>query len=157
MSYVDLNSWLPDDLLVKADRMTMAHSLELRVPFLDHRLVEFAATLPSALKIRGGKNKWLLKEWARPLVPGEILDRPKAGFPVPTKQWLRGDLAGYARETLFAANGAIRQYFASDALEGLLSAHQAEDRSDQIYSLLVFENWYQQFVKSASPAMVATV
>jgi asparagine synthase (glutamine-hydrolysing) len=158
MSYVDLKTWLADDLLVKADRMTMAHSLELRVPFLDHHLVEFAATLPGHLKLRRGAAKYLLKTWAKPLLPRAIIDRAKAGFPIPTKTWFRGDLAGYAREVLSASNGAARQFFSTSGVSALLEAHEVEDRSDQIYSLLVFSSWYEQFIKRPSsvpqPSMV---
>jgi asparagine synthase (glutamine-hydrolysing) len=141
MSYVDLTTWLPDDLLVKADRMTMANSLELRVPFLDHRLVEFATRLPRRLRMRGGVTKYLLKKWAAPLLPAQIINRPKAGFSVPTKSWFRGDLAGYARETLLARDSASLQFLSAVEIERLLEAHRFEDRSEQIYSLLVFTHW----------------
>ena len=151
MSYVDIHTWLADDLLVKADRMTMANSLELRVPFLDHHLVEFAATLPARLKLRGGVNKYLLKKWAAPLLPAEIIHRPKAGFTVPTKTWFRSELAGYAAEVLFASDGVARDFLSREALENLLEAHKAEDRSDQIFSLLALDSWYRQFVKAGSP------
>jgi asparagine synthase (glutamine-hydrolysing) len=141
MAYVDLKTWLADDLLVKADRMSMAHSLELRVPFLDHTLVEFAARLPSALKIRNGVTKYVLKKWSEPLLPREIVYRSKKGFPVPTKSWFRGDLAGFAREALLATDSVSRTFFSAAALENLLAMHQREDRSEQIYSLLVFDAW----------------
>ena len=149
MSYVDLKTWLPDDLLVKADRMTMANSLELRVPFLDHKLVEFAARLPRRLKVRGKTTKYLLKKWAGPLLPDRIIYRSKKGFPVPTKSWFRGDLGGFARETLLSSHSAARNFFSRAEMEHLLQVHQREDRSDQIYSLLVFEHWHRQFVKPA--------
>ena len=156
MSYVDLTTWLPDDLLLKADRMTMAHSLELRVPFLDHHLVEFAARLPAHLKVRNGTTKYLLKKLAERLLPREIVYRAKKGFPVPTKWWFRGDLAGFARETLLASGGPCRTFFDAAALEGLLRAHRVEDRSEQIYSLLVFDSWCRQFAQAARmPALSA--
>ncbi len=143
MTYVDLHTWLPDDLLTKADRMSMAHSLELRVPFLDHVLVEFAARLPDSLKLRGGVTKYLLKKWSEPILPREIIYRSKKGFPVPTKSWFRNDLSGFARETLLASGGACRTFFAREELENLLAMHAREDRSEQIYSLLVFDRWYE--------------
>jgi asparagine synthase (glutamine-hydrolysing) len=146
MSYVDLTTWLPDDLLVKADRMTMANSLELRVPFLDHRMVEFAAALPLHLKIRRGVRKYLLKKWAEPLLPHAIVHRTKKGFPVPIKSWFRNDLADYARETLMASSGFARGFLACSEVERLLEIHRREDRSEQIYSLLVLDSWYGQFV-----------
>jgi asparagine synthase (glutamine-hydrolysing) len=148
MSYVDTTTWLPDDLLVKADRMTMANSLELRVPFLDHELVEFATSLPASLKLNRRRGKYLLRKWCEPVLPSTILNRPKAGFPVPVKHWFRSELSGYAREILFSADGASRHFFSATALKELLRAHKREDRSDQIYSLLAFDSWYRQFVKA---------
>jgi asparagine synthase (glutamine-hydrolysing) len=150
MSYVDLTTWLPDDLLVKADRMTMANSLELRVPFLDHHLVEFASRLPAKLKIRGGISKYLLKKWAEPLLPAGIVHRTKKGFPVPLKTWFRGDLAGFAREALFTRNGAVREFLSCADIERLLRYHRHEDRSEQIYSLLVLQQWHAEFAQAAS-------
>ena len=150
MSYVDLKTWLPDDLLVKADRMTMANSLELRVPFLDHRIVEFAASLPRELRLRGGVTKYLVKKWAESLLPRKIIYRTKKGFPVPTKSWFRTDLSGYAREILLSSDSPSRQFFSPAEIELLFQAHRREDRSEQIYSLLVFHHWYRQFV-SAQP------
>jgi len=144
MSYLDLTTWLPDDLLVKADRMTMANSLELRVPFLDHRLVEFAASLPRRLRLRGGVTKYVLKKWAERLLPRKIIYRAKAGFSVPTKSWFRGDLAGYARETLLAGDSPSLEFLSPTEIEHLLEAHRFEDRSEQIYSLLVFTHWCRQ-------------
>ncbi len=152
MSYVDLTTWLPDDLLVKADRMTMANSLELRVPFLDHKLVEFGLRLPRELRLRRNVTKHLLKKWAERLLPREIIYRPKAGFTVPTKSWFRGDLAGYARETLLAGDSASRRFFSADEIEHLLDAHRIEDRSMQIYSLLVFDHWHRQFAEARTEA-----
>ena len=147
MSYLDLTTWLPDDLLVKADRMTMAHSLELRVPFLDHRVVEFGMRLPRKLRLRGGVTKYILKKWAERLLPRQIVYRTKKGFPVPTKLWFRGDLAGYARETLLASDSPALQFFAGSEIQYILNAHQSQDRGEQIYSLLVFNHWYRQFAE----------
>jgi asparagine synthase (glutamine-hydrolysing) len=147
MSHVDLTTWLPDDLLVKADRMTMANSLELRVPFLDHRLVEFAVQMPPALRLKRGITKYILKRWAERLLPPQIIYRSKKGFPVPTKSWFRGDLAGYARETLLSGDSYLREYFSRTEIQHLLEAHHREDRSEQIYSLLVLNHWHRQFVR----------
>jgi len=148
MSYLDLKTWLADDLLVKADRMSMSHSLELRVPFLDHKLVEFGMRLPAHLKLRGKTPKYLLKKLVEPLLPREIVHREKRGFPVPTQSWFREDLAGFARETLLATQGAITRIFSRQEIERLLSVHQTQDRSQQIYALLVFDQWHRQFVAS---------
>jgi asparagine synthase (glutamine-hydrolysing) len=94
--YADLKIWLPGDILTKVDRTSMAVSLEAREPLLDHRLVEFAATVPARLRLRGGKGKWLMKQALRPYLPPEILDRPKMGFVTPVSAWFRGPLAGEA-------------------------------------------------------------
>src|SRR5262249_39980802 len=99
MSYVDMNSWLPDDLVVKADRMTMAASLELRVPFLDHKVVEFAWGLPVELKLRNHSGKDILKIAVSDLLPPDIIHRTKMGFPVPLDSWFRSDLTAFARDT----------------------------------------------------------
>ena len=98
MLYLDSRVWLPDDLLVKADKMTMAHGIELRVPFLDHELMEHAWALPDPLKIAGGVGKALLRKAARGRVPQAILDRPKQGFATPTAAWLRGGLRELAND-----------------------------------------------------------
>ena len=101
MLYLDTKSWLPDDLLIKADKITMANSLELRVPLLDHKVLEFAAALPMNLKVRGFTTKYLAKKALGSRIPKEILNRRKAGFPVPYESWLRKDLgAGYAKSCL---------------------------------------------------------
>src|SRR5262249_23667287 len=100
MLYLDTKTWLPDDLLVKADKMTMANSVELRVPLLDHKLLEFAAALPSDLKIHGFTTKYLAKKALEKRIPQEIVRRKKAGFPVPYEGWLRKQLHGWVTEVL---------------------------------------------------------
>ncbi len=92
MTFLDAVAYLPDDILVKTDRASMAHALELRVPILDHRVVEFAASLPTEMKVRGGAGKVILKELLYRYVPQEIVDRPKMGFGVPVAKWLKGEL-----------------------------------------------------------------
>ena len=94
------STYLADDLIAKIDIATMAHALEARSPFLDHELMELAASIPAELKVRGGEKKWILREALRPWLPAEILDRPKQGFSVPLSSWLRGDLQGWARDIL---------------------------------------------------------
>jgi asparagine synthase (glutamine-hydrolysing) len=149
MSYIDFMTWLPDDLLLKADRMSMAHSLELRVPFLDHKLVEFAVRLPVDLKIRRGINKYLLKRLMKPLLPAGILHRAKKGFPIPTKSWFRGVLAEFVHDKLLAADGPCLSFFSRQEITRLLDAHTHRDCSHQIYALLVFEEWYRTFMGSS--------
>ena len=145
MTFLDINTWLPDDLLVKADRMSMAHSLELRVPFLDHHVVEFAYKLPSSLKVKGDQNKYILKKVAEQILPYNIVHRPKKGFPVPLASWFRKELASFVSETLHSSGGCTR-YIHKDCIEKVLNEHRSEDRSQQIYALLVFDSWCREFI-----------
>jgi asparagine synthase (glutamine-hydrolysing) len=148
MNFLDIKTWLADDLLVKADRMSMACSLELRVPFLDHKVVEFAFRLPSSLKIRGKTPKYLLKKYMAPTLPEAIIHRTKKGFPVPVNSWFRNDLAGFAREILLDPAGPSADFFARAEIERLFDAQQVRDQSQQIYALIVFDQWHRLFVKS---------
>src|SRR5262249_46924514 len=109
MLYVDSKTWLPDDLLLKADKMTMANSVELRVPLLDHAVLEFAASLPGTFKVDGGETKRLLKAAFAQALPSEILSRKKAGFPIPYGKWLAGPLWACARDILQSTGGFVRQ------------------------------------------------
>jgi asparagine synthase (glutamine-hydrolysing) len=147
MLYVDTKIWLPDDLLVKADKMTMANSQELRVPFLDHHVVEMAARLPSALKVDRGDGKLLLRRAMEGIVPRAIIERSKKGFPVPTVPLLRR-LGGYTRELLLDSRAGCRGLFDTKVIERLLDEHErGRARWDQeIWSLLVFELWHGIFV-----------
>src|ERR1035437_2918396 len=113
--------------------MKKGNSLELRVPFLDHVLDEFASRLPAELKVKGSTTKYLLKKWAERLLPTEIVYRSNKGFPVPTKTWFRSDLAGFAREPLLATEGPVRHFFSQPAAEHLLATHQRGNRTEQIY------------------------
>src|SRR5262245_7163696 len=145
--YVDTKTWLPDDLLIKADKMTMATSLELRVPFLDHKVLEFAATLPPEFKVRGRELKRVLKKAFEKRVPDPILKRKKAGFPVPYNRWLLGDLKDFVHGTLLSSRAVSRGYFRKEAIEVTLSGGpQPIASARDIFSLLVLELWHQQFV-----------
>jgi asparagine synthase (glutamine-hydrolysing) len=148
MLYVDAKVWLPDDLLIKADKMTMANSLELRVPFLDHKLVEFAATLPNASKIQGKGGKTLLRSAMRGILPDTIIDRPKKGFPIPIGSWLRSSLRQFTRDHLLARDSACSRYVDRDETARLVEEHQqgVADRSQEIWTLLVFEFWHRHFI-----------
>ena len=150
MLYVDAKVWLPDDLLLKADKMTMANSLELRVPFLDHQLIEFAGTLPDNLKIGKEGPKTLLRQSMRGILPTPILDRPKKGFPVPLSSWLRGPLRQFTRDNLMAPQSACRSWLDSATVERMLTEHERGkvDRSQELWALLVFEFWHLHFVKN---------
>jgi asparagine synthase (glutamine-hydrolysing) len=155
MLYADAKIWLPDDLLLKADKMTMANSLELRVPFLDHKLVEFAATLPADLKLRGGTGKYLLRQAMKNVLPKRIIHRPKRGFPVPTESWLRHDLKDFVHDTLLASDAACRGLMDSKIIEKIVRQHEQgkENRRQEIWTLIVFEIWHKLFIDShAYPA-----
>jgi asparagine synthase (glutamine-hydrolysing) len=148
MLYADAKIWLPDDLLLKADKMTMANSLELRVPFLDHKLVEYAATLPSDLKLKGSTGKYLLREAMKNTLPKRIINRSKKGFPVPTESWLRGELKDFVHDTLLATDSACRGYMDSRVIERIVSQHEqgTENRRQELWTLLIFEIWHKLFI-----------
>ena len=140
---LDVGTYLADELLVKADRASMAHSLEVRVPFLDTVLSEFAFALPSRLKVRGLAKKRLLRKALAPVVPAEILSAPKHGFTLPAAQWLRGPLEPYARELLADDRGL----FDGAAVTRVLDDHAAGRRDNwkQLWTLLSFAAWYDRY------------
>ncbi|MGH4012311.1 MAG: asparagine synthase (glutamine-hydrolyzing) [Pseudonocardiaceae bacterium] len=149
MLAADCASWLPDNLLERGDRMSMAASLELRPPFLDHRLVELAFALPSALKIRRGTTKWILKEVARRYLPAEIVNRHKVGFRVPMDAWFRGGLQDLAWDLLGAPDSLAATLMDRDAVRRLLERHRsgAANEEARIWPLLSLEIWYQVFFR----------
>jgi len=151
MLYVDTKVWLPDDLLLKADKMTMANSLELRVPFLDHRLVEFAATLPDSSKINGDGGKSLLRKAMRGVLPGAILDRPKKGFSVPLASWLRGPLREFTRDHLLDPQSPCKSHLDHAEVTRIVEQHEQGriDRSQEIWTLLVFQFWHSHFIENS--------
>jgi asparagine synthase (glutamine-hydrolysing) len=148
MLYSDLKTWLVDDLLIKADKMTMAHSVELRVPFLDYRVIEYAATIPSNMKLRGGVVKWILKRAMQDRLPSEILTRKKLGFPTPLAFMLQRDLSGYLRDLLLSPKCINRQYFKRQAVERLIeeNASKRKDHHRVLWQLVVLEEWHRQFI-----------
>jgi len=153
MLYIDTKSNLPDDLLLKADKMTMANSIELRVPFLDHKFLEFAASLPEHDKVRRFTTKYIAKKALSNRIPDEILKRRKAGFPVPFGSWMRNELKGYVQEVLLDRTTTQRGYFNKAHIEGLLNANsESGSYSKEILSLLTLELWHRAF--SAQPAGV---
>ncbi|MGB6130417.1 MAG: asparagine synthase (glutamine-hydrolyzing) [Acidobacteriaceae bacterium] len=150
MLYVDTKSWLPDDLLIKADKMTMANSLELRVPLLDHKVLEFAAGLPRNQKVRGWTMKYMLKKALRGRVPEEIVARRKVGFPVPYRAWLRNGLRDWVGEILLDRSTLDRGYFQKRTIEKLLERNAVgAEYSKEVFSLVVLELWHRSFADGA--------
>jgi asparagine synthase (glutamine-hydrolysing) len=148
MLYIDSKTWLPDDLLVKADKMTMANSLELRVPLLDHRLLEFAASLPPEFKLNGFALKYIWKRALSKRVPESILKRKKAGFPVPYESWLRNNYKDQIRAILTDQKTMERGYFRKATIEKFISANSDFGRySKEIFSLVALELWHRMFLE----------
>ncbi|HEU4393481.1 MAG TPA: asparagine synthase (glutamine-hydrolyzing) [Solirubrobacterales bacterium] len=147
MQDVDLGIYLVDDLLVKTDRLSMAHSLELRVPFLDQRVAEFALALPTPLKVRGFAKKRLLRRALAPLLPKEVVGGRKQGFSIPLAAWLRGPLEPFAREVLSAPTLARQGCLDPDTVTPLLDRHCSgrEDLSRQLWGLMAFTLWFDRY------------
>ena len=150
--YVDIMTYLPDDLLVKIDIATMANSLEARSPFLDHKLMEFAASLPSHLKLRGLTGKYILKKSLKELLPPAIRRRSKMGFGVPMSRWFRNELKSYLSEVLLSEASLKRGYFREDYIRQLLNEHGAghSDHGNRLWALLNLELWQQMFIDGQS-------
>ena len=147
MLYIDTKTWLPDDLLVKADKISMANSLELRVPLLDHKVLEFAASLPVNYKVRGFTTKYILKEAFKGRIPHQILHRRKTGFPVPVESWMNHDLKDFVCDVLLDPKTLQRGYFQRKFIEDLIAdGPQGENRAADIFSLLTLELWHRQFL-----------
>jgi len=147
LQYRDLHHYLPLDVLTKVDRMTMAHSLEARPPLLDHRLVEFAATIPARFRLRDGTTKYLFKQAMRGVLPDSIIDRQKQGFAVPLARWLRGELADFARDLLLSDTCRQRGIFNVGYIERLLQLNaRGRDLDLQIWTALSFEVWCRRFL-----------
>lgn len=144
MQYIDQNFWLPGDILAKGDRMSMAHSLELRVPFLDKEVYDVAKTIPTELLVTKKTTKALLREAFADLVPDHVLHRPKLGFPVPLRDWLRGSRGEQCLEKIYEAG--VGDYVNLAYAKQLVEEHQAgiADHSRKIWVLYVFAVWYEQ-------------
>ncbi|WP_107704619.1 asparagine synthase (glutamine-hydrolyzing) [Nocardioides allogilvus] len=150
----DLGGWLPDNLLERGDRMSMAASLELRPPLLDHHLVELAFRLPSSVKVRRGVGKWVLKEVARRYLPAEVVDRRKVGFKVPLDQWFRTDLRDSMWERLTGTDSFVGQTLDRRAVHRLLERHDRGVASEEsrIWTLMCLEVWHESFFRSTTDA-----
>jgi len=151
--YVDMKTYLVDDILTKVDRMSMAVSLETRPPLLDHKVVEFVATLPPRFKLKGFESKHILKKAASRLVPQEILARKKQGFRLPIAEWLRSQLRRTAEDLLLGLTATQRGYFKKSEVETLwrdhLSGHR--DNAHQIWSLILLELWHRKYIDDIRP------
>jgi len=154
IQYLDLKTYLVGDINTKVDRAAMAHSLEVREPLMDHPLVEWLATLPASLKIRGNEGKFLLKKAMEPRLPHDVLYRPKMGFAVPLAAWFRGPLRQRVRDAVLGERLAATGWFERKALEHLVTAHQsgASDYSAPLWTLLMFEAFLRQSADGAAPA-----
>jgi asparagine synthase (glutamine-hydrolysing) len=142
----DTRTWLVDDLLIKADRMSMANSIELRVPFLDYRLVEFAASIPSKYKVNKGQGKYVLKKMLEGLLPDQIIYRKKMGFPTPLKLMFQNEMKDYAYALLLNSNTKVHQYFEKNIIKNLLDQHaqSQHDHHRVLWQLVVLEEWLNQ-------------
>jgi asparagine synthase (glutamine-hydrolysing) len=152
---VDLGIYLVDDLLVKTDRASMAHSLEARVPFLDPAVTNFALALPTRHKVRGLRKKVLLRRAVEPLIPRRILRARKRGFSIPAAAWLRGELEPFARETLSSATIRSQGFFRPETVSRLIDDHVArrEDLSRQLWGLIAFTLWHEKHVEQPPRAL----
>ena len=146
--YIDGKTYLPGDILTKVDRMSMATSLEVRVPLLDHKLIDFVTKVPASLKLAGTETKHLLKRVARDLIPAEILDRPKQGFGIPLEQWINRQLRDQIRETLSEPRTRQRGYVNSDYVDLILDEHHKNrrDHSFPLWALLILELWHRRYI-----------
>ena len=142
--WIDLNTYL-QELLVKQDRMSMAASIESRVPFLDHKLVEFSAKLPTSMKLRNGSGKYILKQTALQILPKQILKKKKMGFTVPLNKWFKGELKEYIKDQI--CDPALDNFFKRRELERFIELNKSRDVSLQLWAILNFKIWYQQNFK----------
>jgi asparagine synthase (glutamine-hydrolysing) len=150
--YTDLKTYLPGDILVKVDRMSMANSLEVRAPILDYKLIEFSASLRPDLKFKKGDKKVLLKEAFKQDLPDDILYRKKMGFSVPLADWLRGELKSIVESTLISSTDGTSRYFNMSVIKQLWQQHLSgkNDHSTIIWNLLIFQLWWNQYMTRES-------
>jgi asparagine synthase (glutamine-hydrolysing) len=150
MLYVDTKLWLPDFLLMRGDKMSMANSLEARVPLLDHKLVEFAAALPPRLKLKGLTHKYLLKRVGRKYLPANIIDRKKEGFPIPISSWFRRELKPFVRDILSPETVQRRGLFNAAYVTRLVEQHESRfaDHGALLWGLISLELWYRIYIDS---------
>ncbi|MGH7492057.1 MAG: asparagine synthase (glutamine-hydrolyzing), partial [bacterium] len=150
IQYVDIKTYLVDDILTKVDRTSMAHALEVRVPILDHEVMEYAARIPAAFKLRSGEGKHILKRALTGLVPNEVLYRPKMGFSIPLGHWLRGELRPVFESRVFAKDAILQNWFDLQVIQQCWDQHQRKrrDYSFQLWALLILECWGKRFLQA---------
>lgn len=147
--YFDQTSWLPDNLLERGDRMTMAASIEARMPFMDHKLADYVSSLPDNFRVRGRQTKWILREAMKQLLPAAILERPKVGFRVPVNEWFRGPMRDYLYDHLLSEDSKTQDYYRRNVLERVLKDH-VEGRQNHeklLWCLLNLEIWHRQYLE----------
>jgi asparagine synthase (glutamine-hydrolysing) len=151
--YTDINSYLPEDLLVKMDIATMANSLEGRSPFLDHKLIELSARIPDTLKIKGFDTKHILRQALAGFLPEPILRRSKMGFGVPIARWFRTSLSSYLESVILSERALQRNYFKPEALRAIIAQHNSGryDHSSKLWAILVLEIWHRIFIDGEKP------
>jgi asparagine synthase (glutamine-hydrolysing) len=151
MMYYDAVTYLPDDILVKVDRASMAVSLEVRAPLLDHRLVEFAWRLPAGCKIRGRQGKWILRQVLDRYVPRHLVDRPKQGFDLPIDAWLRGPLRDWADTMLDPTHLARDGFLRPEPIRAAWLEHLSgtRDRAWALWPVLMFQTWQERWLGAA--------
>lgn len=157
--YQEFQLRLPELLLMRVDKVSMASSIEARVPFLDHRLVEYTSWLPPEVRLAGGGTKPVLKQALRGLIPDWVIDRPKQGFSAPVKEWFRGPLAGYARRSIMDSSLRDRGYFDYARIDGMLEAHRSgrKNYDTLLWSVVNLSHWHDQWIAGVSePALVAS-
>jgi asparagine synthase (glutamine-hydrolysing) len=151
LQYEDFQSYLPLDILAKVDRMSMAHSIEARPPLLDHEVVEFVATIPSELKLRDGRTKYIFKEAMRGMIPDSIIDRRKQGFAIPLGRWFRGTLSDFVRDLLLSCSARQRGIWNPEYVEHLIREHERGRPHDlRLWTMISFELWCRQFLDGAA-------
>jgi asparagine synthase (glutamine-hydrolysing) len=151
--YLDMKTWLPEDILACTDRTSMWHSLEVRVPFLDHKLVEFCATIPNGLKVKGREKKYLLKRAVSNLLPPGVINHRKQGFDSPMTKWLQTDLKPFVLDVLGNKNLSKHGLFNIETVNTILSEHfnRVEIHDKLIWSLIVFQIWYELYLERNYP------
>ena len=152
--YTDIKTYMTGDILVKVDRMSMAHSLEVRAPILDYQVAEFAATVPSGQKFKDGEKKHLLKKVFTPFIPTHLLNRKKMGFNTPLDAWFRTELKALAEQYLFTAQPGLHDYFNVETIRHYWQQHQSGryQHGTILWSMLMFQLWFNRYAKAGSPA-----